>query len=106
MRRRVRKVFGERSLERITSRLPIATRGIALAICSNWDWDLVEAIEAAGLTGSVDTVVSSAWVGARKPHRRMYDAVLERAGLDPTGGTRLRSGSRHDPLLQNSCRLS
>ena len=27
----------------------------------------------------VDVMVSSAWVGARKPHRRMYDAVLERA---------------------------
>ena len=58
-------------------------RGVTLAICSNWDWDLVEAIEAAGLTGTVDTVVSSAWIGARKPHPRMYDAVLERAGIMP-----------------------
>jgi putative hydrolase of the HAD superfamily len=58
-------------------------RGLALAICSNWDWDLAEAIESAGLTGTVDTIVSSAWVGARKPHRRMYEAVLERAGVSP-----------------------
>ena len=29
------------------------------------------------------SIVSSAWVGARKPHRRMYDAVLERAGVAP-----------------------
>ena len=35
-------------------------RGVALAICSNWDWDLHEAIESAGLTGAVDVVVSSA----------------------------------------------
>jgi len=55
--------------------------GLTLAICSNWDWDLQEAIEAAGLAGAVDAVVSSAWVGARKPHRRMYDAVLDRAGV-------------------------
>jgi putative hydrolase of the HAD superfamily len=57
-------------------------RGFTLAICSNWDWDLEEAIEAAGLTGTVDVTVSSAWVGARKPHRRMYDAVLQRVGVD------------------------
>jgi putative hydrolase of the HAD superfamily len=56
-------------------------RGLTLAICSNWDWDLEEAIDAAGLSGAVDVVVSSAWVGARKPHRRMYDAVLDRAGV-------------------------
>ena len=47
---------------------------LALAICSNWDWDLHEAIESAGLTGAFDLVVSSAWVGARKPHPRIYDA--------------------------------
>ena len=61
----------------------LRARGLTLAICSNWDWDLVEAIEAAGLTGTVDTIVSSAWVGARKPHPRIYDVVLERAGVAP-----------------------
>lgn len=59
----------------------LRSRGVTLAICSNWDWDLDEAIEAAGLTGTVDVTVSSAWVGARKPHRRMYDAVLDRIGI-------------------------
>jgi len=58
-------------------------RRLTLAICSNWDWDLEEAIEAAGLSGTVDAVVSSAWVGARKPHRRMYQAVLDRTGTAP-----------------------
>jgi putative hydrolase of the HAD superfamily len=61
----------------------VRARGLTLAICSNWDWDLEEAIDAAGLTGTVDVTVSSAWVGARKPHRRMYDAVLERVGVAP-----------------------
>ena len=56
--------------------------GSRVAICSNWDWDLAEAIEAAGLTGTVDVTVSSAWVGARKPHARMYDAVLDLAGVE------------------------
>jgi putative hydrolase of the HAD superfamily len=58
-------------------------RGLALAICSNWDWDLVQAVEAAGLLGSVDVTVSSAWVGARKPHPRIYRHTLERLGVAP-----------------------
>ena len=61
----------------------LRTRGFALAICSNWDWDLEEAVESAGLTGTVDVMISSAWVGARKPHPRMYETVLERIGVEP-----------------------
>lgn len=61
----------------------LRSRGIALAICSNWDWDLAEAVDAAGLTDTVDVMVSSAWVGARKPHRRMYQAVLDHVGVAP-----------------------
>lgn len=61
----------------------LRSSGLTLAICSNWDWDLAEAIEAADLTGTVDVVVSSAWIGARKPHPRMYEAVLGRLDLAP-----------------------
>jgi putative hydrolase of the HAD superfamily len=61
----------------------LRARGIALAICSNWDWDLDEAIESAGLTGSFDVVVSSAWIGARKPHPRIYAHTLEQLGIAP-----------------------
>jgi putative hydrolase of the HAD superfamily len=57
--------------------------GVALAICSNWDWDLHEALESAGLTGSVDLAVSSAWVGARKAHPRIYSHTLEQLGVAP-----------------------
>jgi len=61
----------------------LRARGLTLAICSNWDWDLHEAIDGAGLTGLVDVVVSSAWVGARKPHPRIYRHTLELAGAEP-----------------------
>jgi putative hydrolase of the HAD superfamily len=61
----------------------LRARGLTLAICSNWDWDLLEAIDAAGLADTVDVIVSSAWVGARKPHPRMYDAVLAKVGVEP-----------------------
>jgi putative hydrolase of the HAD superfamily len=56
--------------------------GLRLAICSNWDWDLVEAVDEAGLGDLVDVQVSSAWVGARKPHPRIFDDTLDRVGVD------------------------
>lgn len=58
-------------------------RGLSIAICSNWDWDLLEAIEDAGLDGMVDVVVSSAWAGARKPHPRIFRETLEKVGVEP-----------------------
>ncbi len=58
-------------------------RGLTLAICSNWDWDLEPAVTETGLDGWFDTVVSSAWAGARKPHPRIYRYLLEQSGLDP-----------------------
>lgn len=57
--------------------------GVRLAICSNWDWDLAEAVETAGLTGAVDLMFSSAWIGARKPHPRVYAHVLAELSVDP-----------------------
>jgi putative hydrolase of the HAD superfamily len=59
-------------------------RGTALAICSNWDWDLAEAVGEVGLTDHFDVVVSSAWAGARKPHPRIFEHTLRKAGLDRT----------------------
>ena len=60
----------------------LRSRGLSLAVCSNWDWDLDRAIANAGLDGWFDVVVSSAWVGARKPHPRIYARTLEQLGLD------------------------
>jgi putative hydrolase of the HAD superfamily len=58
-------------------------RGLRLVVCSNWDWDLVEAVEESGLTDAFDALVSSAWVGARKPHPRIYERALAEAGVEP-----------------------
>jgi putative hydrolase of the HAD superfamily len=55
--------------------------GLRLAICSNWDWDLAEAVDEAGLTGLVETVVSSAWAGARKPHPLIFEHTLGKLGV-------------------------
>ena len=60
----------------------LRTRGLRIVICSNWDWDLREAVDEAGLTDAVDAIVSSAWVGARKPHPRIYAQTLREAGVE------------------------
>lgn len=57
-------------------------RGIRIVVCSNWDWDLREAVAESGLTSAIDAQISSAWVGARKPHPRIYAAALAEAGTD------------------------
>ncbi len=60
----------------------LRTKGIRIVVCSNWDWDLREAVAESGLTSAVDAQISSAWVGARKPHPRIYEAALAEAGTD------------------------
>jgi putative hydrolase of the HAD superfamily len=61
----------------------LRARGLALAICSNWDWDLTDAVEEVGLGPRVDAVVSSAWAGARKPHPRIFEHTLAKIGAAP-----------------------
>ena len=56
-------------------------RGLRLVICSNWDWDLLPAVQEVGLDGLVDAMVSSAWAGARKPHPRIFEHTLAETGL-------------------------
>lgn len=61
----------------------LRARGVALAVCSNWDWDLPDVIDRLGLAAHFDAVVTSARVGARKPHQRIYTHALELLGLSP-----------------------
>ncbi|MDP1807105.1 MAG: HAD-IA family hydrolase, partial [Acidimicrobiales bacterium] len=58
-------------------------RGLILAICSNWDWDIDRAVAGAGLEGLVDVVVTSARAGARKPHPRIFRHTLQRCYVAP-----------------------
>lgn len=84
---RVREISGHRRIVAFDEVAPVLDelrdRGVTLAICSNWDWDLVEAVDAAGLADHVDTMVSSAWVGARKPHPRIYRRTLDLLSVAP-----------------------
>ena len=53
--------------------------GFAIALCSNWGWDLAADLVSTGLTGYIDVFVTSAQAGYRKPHTRIYQATLELA---------------------------
>lgn len=54
---------------------------LAIAICSNWFWDLDRAIDDVGLASAVDISVTSAQAGARKPHPQIFLEALRQCGL-------------------------
>jgi putative hydrolase of the HAD superfamily len=56
-------------------------RNVTLAVCSNWGWDLAEALAEVGLGDEFQVVVSSAWAGARKPHPRIFEHTLGQLGI-------------------------
>lgn len=58
-------------------------RGLAIAVVSNWDCSLGEALESLGLAGLVDLVVTSAEAGAAKPDSRIFHYALERLAVAP-----------------------
>jgi putative hydrolase of the HAD superfamily len=57
-------------------------QGFRLGLCSNWDWDLAERVDACGLGGAFDVVISSAHAGSRKPRPGIYAYALEQCGAD------------------------
>jgi putative hydrolase of the HAD superfamily len=58
----------------------LRARGVRIVLCSNWDWDLDDHVAKLGIDDLFDEVICSAWVGARKPHPRLFAAALEAAG--------------------------
>jgi putative hydrolase of the HAD superfamily len=61
----------------------LRSRGIALAMVSNWDCALPEHVERAGLGHLFTTVVASAVAGAEKPDPAIFRVALDRLGVDP-----------------------
>ena len=58
--------------------------GIAIGVCSNWGWELDAYLEQIGLLDLVDSAVTSARAGSRKPHPGIYARSTEALGIDPT----------------------
>ncbi len=59
----------------------LRARGITLAMVSNWDCDLPEHVERAGLGHLFATIVASAAVGVEKPDPGIFRVALERLGV-------------------------
>ena len=56
-------------------------RGVTIAVCSNWSWDLTDDLACCGLGTLIDVTVTSARAGSRKPHKAIYARVLEETGV-------------------------
>lgn len=86
--RQVYDAFGEASRWRpyddvLPALRRLKGRGIALGIISNWDRRLVSLLDDLGIGELVDTVVSSADVGLRKPDPRIFELACGRVGVSP-----------------------
>lgn len=61
----------------------LRSRGYRLAIISNWDGSLIDALRPTGLAGYFDAVLDSDVVGSRKPDTRMYELACAITGVRP-----------------------
>lgn len=59
--------------------------GIAVAVCSNWGWELDAFLRQVDLLHLVDAAVTSARAGARKPHPHIYQATADALGVEVAG---------------------
>ncbi len=57
--------------------------GLAIGVCSNWGWELNAFLFEVGLLHLVDSGVTSARAGARKPHPDIYARSTESLSVDP-----------------------
>jgi putative hydrolase of the HAD superfamily len=55
--------------------------GMTVGVCSNWGWELNAYLEQVGLLDLVDSSVTSARAGARKPHPNIYRTSVESLGV-------------------------
>jgi epoxide hydrolase-like predicted phosphatase len=82
--------FGERYFEHLHPNEPLIEymrdlreRGYKMAICTNnvREWEQLWRAKLP-VDDIFDVVVDSAWVGTRKPERRIFEITLERLGVD------------------------
>ena len=59
----------------------LRSRGLAVAVVSNWDVGLAGHLEAVGIARHVDALVTSADAGAPKPDPRPFELALEQLGV-------------------------
>ncbi len=52
-------------------------------MCSNWGWELDAYLHQVGLLDLVDSRITSARAGSRKPHPGIYACSTEALGIEP-----------------------
>jgi putative hydrolase of the HAD superfamily len=72
--------------------------GFSIALCSNWGWDLAADLAGSGLARWIDVLVTSAQIGYRKPHPRIYQATLEQAAFGAADAVFVGDSLRTDAL--------
>jgi putative hydrolase of the HAD superfamily len=77
--------------------------GIAIGVCSNWGWELDAYLEQIGLLDLVDSAITSARAGSRKPHPDIYAHSTKALGIDPTQA--LFVGDSWEPDVRGPRRL-
>jgi REG-2-like HAD superfamily hydrolase len=58
-------------------------RGLVVGTLSNWVWNLPELLHALDLVRHFDFIAASARIGFEKPHPRIFEWALEKAGATP-----------------------
>jgi putative hydrolase of the HAD superfamily len=61
----------------------LQARGVAMAVLSNHEWDLPSLVSGLGVGHYMASVVTSARVGYRKPHPKMFETVCGELGVAP-----------------------
>jgi putative hydrolase of the HAD superfamily len=74
----------------------LRARGLKLAVVSNWDVSLPEALRRTGLDSLVDAVITSATVGASKPSPAIFAAALETVGAVAAEALHVGDSVAHD----------
>jgi putative hydrolase of the HAD superfamily len=57
--------------------------GLIVGVCSNWGWELDAFLDEVGLLDLVDSAITSARAGTRKPHPDIYAGAARALGTDP-----------------------
>jgi len=70
--------------ETATTLSKLRTRGLALAIISNWDRRLPDILRSLGLIDRFEAVTVSAIEGVEKPSQEIFQRTSRRLGVDPS----------------------
>jgi putative hydrolase of the HAD superfamily len=74
----------------------LRSRGLKLAVISNWDERLPRLLAALGLAGAFDAVVYSQAAGVEKPHAAIFVQALERLAVAPHRALHVGDNARED----------